>query len=30
MGPVEAMLRLFEDEIRDHIKLGGCPFKRNQ
>ncbi|MDH3997719.1 MAG: NADH-quinone oxidoreductase subunit NuoF [Desulfuromonadales bacterium] len=28
MGPVEALLRLFEDEIKDHIKQGGCPFKR--
>jgi NADH-quinone oxidoreductase subunit F len=26
MGPVEALLRLFEDEIKDHIKRGGCPF----
>ena len=26
MGPVEALLRLFEDEIKDHIKQGGCPF----
>ena len=26
MGPVEALLRLFEDEIVDHIKRGGCPF----
>ncbi len=28
MGPVEALLRLFEDEIVDHIKQGKCPFKR--
>ncbi|MBW2474917.1 MAG: NADH-quinone oxidoreductase subunit NuoF [Deltaproteobacteria bacterium] len=28
MGPVEALLRLFEDEIIDHIKQGKCPFKR--
>jgi NADH-quinone oxidoreductase subunit F len=28
MGPVEALLRLFEHEIVDHIKQGGCPFKR--
>ena len=28
MGPVEALLRLFEDEIIDHIKQGGCPFNR--
>ena len=26
MGPVEALLRLFEQEIVDHIKRGGCPF----
>ncbi|TNF47517.1 MAG: NADH-quinone oxidoreductase subunit NuoF [Deltaproteobacteria bacterium] len=26
MGPVEALLRLFEHEIIDHIKQGGCPF----
>ena len=26
MGPVEAMLRLFEHEIVDHIKQGKCPF----
>ena len=28
MGPVEALLRLFEDEIIDHIKQGKCPFER--
>jgi len=28
MGPVEALLRLFEDEIIDHIKQGKCPLKR--
>jgi len=28
MGPVEALLRLFEDEIIDHIKQGKCPFNR--
>ena len=28
MGPVEALLRLFEDEIIDHIKRGKCPFNR--
>jgi NADH-quinone oxidoreductase subunit F len=28
MGPVEALLRLFEHEIIDHIKQGKCPFKR--
>jgi NADH-quinone oxidoreductase subunit F len=26
MGPVEALLRLFEDEIKDHIRKGCCPF----
>ncbi|RNC66342.1 MAG: NADH-quinone oxidoreductase subunit NuoF [Desulfuromonadales bacterium] len=25
MGPVEGLLRLFEDEIREHIVLGRCP-----
>jgi len=28
MGPVEALLRLFEHEIVDHIKRGKCPFRR--
>ena len=28
MGPVEALLRLFEDEIIDHIKQGKCPLRR--
>ena len=27
MGPAEALLRLFEDEIKDHIRKGQCPFK---
>ncbi len=27
MGPVEALLRLFEDELIDHVKLGRCPLK---
>jgi NADH-quinone oxidoreductase subunit F len=27
MGPVEALLRLFEDEIKQHILKGCCPFK---
>jgi NADH-quinone oxidoreductase subunit F len=27
MGPVEAVLRLFEEEIIDHIRRGCCPFK---
>jgi NADH-quinone oxidoreductase subunit F len=26
MGPVESLLRLFEEEVLDHIKLGRCPF----
>ncbi len=26
MGPVEGLLRLFEEEIRDHIIRRGCPF----
>jgi NADH-quinone oxidoreductase subunit F len=26
MGPVEGLLRLFEEEIRDHLHRGGCPF----
>ncbi|ADI86197.1 NADH-quinone oxidoreductase subunit NuoF [Geobacter sulfurreducens] len=25
MGPVEGLLRLFEDEIREHIVMGHCP-----
>ncbi|AAR36831.1 NADH-quinone oxidoreductase subunit NuoF [Geobacter sulfurreducens] len=25
MGPVEGLLRLFEDEIREHIVMGRCP-----
>ncbi|ACM19626.1 NADH dehydrogenase I, F subunit [Geotalea daltonii FRC-32] len=27
MGPVEGLLRLFKDEIREHIRKNGCPFK---
>ncbi len=27
MGPVESLLRLFEDEVIDHIKRGKCPFE---
>lgn len=27
MGPVESLLRLFMDEVEDHVKKGGCPFK---
>jgi len=27
MGPVEGLLRLFEDELREHIVKGRCPFK---
>jgi NADH-quinone oxidoreductase subunit F len=26
MGPVEGLLRLFEDEIREHISKKKCPF----
>lgn len=26
MGPVEGLLRLFEDELREHIAKGRCPF----
>lgn len=28
MGPVEGLLRLFEDEIREHITRGRCPFSK--
>jgi NADH-quinone oxidoreductase subunit F len=28
MGPVEGLLRLFEDEIREHISKKKCPFKK--
>jgi NADH-quinone oxidoreductase subunit F len=28
MGPVEGLLRLYEDEIREHITKKKCPFKR--
>ena len=27
MGPVEGLLRLFEDELREHINKRCCPFK---
>jgi len=27
MGPVSALLRLFEDELKDHIRKGCCPFR---
>ncbi|HAD03933.1 MAG TPA: NADH-quinone oxidoreductase subunit NuoF [Desulfuromonas sp.] len=27
MGPVESLLRLFGDEVEEHIKRGKCPFK---
>lgn len=26
VGPLESLLRLFEEEVMDHIKLGRCPF----
>lgn len=29
IGPLEGLLRLFEEEIRDHIKQGRCPVKKN-
>ncbi|HTG81411.1 MAG TPA: NADH-quinone oxidoreductase subunit NuoF, partial [Geobacteraceae bacterium] len=29
MGPVEGLLRLFEDEIREHIVKKKCPLKSN-
>jgi len=25
MGPVESLLRLFEEELVDHIRRGRCP-----
>ncbi|HWH70962.1 MAG TPA: NADH-ubiquinone oxidoreductase-F iron-sulfur binding region domain-containing protein, partial [Candidatus Sulfotelmatobacter sp.] len=28
MGPVEGLLRLFDDEIKDHIKGGRCPLQQ--
>lgn len=28
MGPVESLLRLFEEELKDHIRKGRCPFDR--
>jgi NADH-quinone oxidoreductase subunit F len=28
MGPVEGLLRLFEDEVREHITRKKCPFKK--
>ena len=28
LGPVEALLRLFEEEIRDHISRGKCPLTK--
>lgn len=27
MGPVESLLRLFEEELVEHVKRGKCPFK---
>jgi NADH-quinone oxidoreductase subunit F len=29
MGPLEGLLRLFEDEIREHITAKRCPFKKS-
>ena len=28
VGPLEALLRLFEEEVLDHVRLGHCPFRR--
>jgi NADH-quinone oxidoreductase subunit F len=28
MGPVDGLLRHFEQELVDHIKLGRCPLKQ--
>jgi NADH-quinone oxidoreductase subunit F len=30
MGPVEGLLRLFEDELREHIAGRKCPFKQTK
>jgi NADH-quinone oxidoreductase subunit F len=27
VGPLEALLRLFGDEVEDHIKRGRCPLR---
>jgi len=27
MGPIDGLLRLFEEELIDHVKKGKCPFK---
>jgi NADH-quinone oxidoreductase subunit F len=27
MGPVEGLLRLFEEELVDHVKQGKCPVR---
>ncbi len=29
MGPLDSLLRLFEEEIRDHIHQKKCPFKKD-
>jgi NADH-quinone oxidoreductase subunit F len=29
IGPLESLLRLFMDEVMDHIRLGRCPLKRD-
>jgi NADH-quinone oxidoreductase subunit F len=29
VGPLESLLRLFEEEVVEHVKRGGCPFRRN-
>jgi NADH-quinone oxidoreductase subunit F len=28
VSPVESLITYFEDEVREHIRLGKCPFKR--
>lgn len=30
MGPVEGLLRLFGEEVEDHIRKGACPLKGNR
>jgi len=29
VGPVQSMMKLFRDEVEEHIKLGRCPLKDN-
>jgi NADH-quinone oxidoreductase subunit F len=28
VSPVQSMMRLFRDEVEEHIKLGRCPLKK--